>query len=102
MDMLMPVYDRDMSDSANLDMMVELLALSGRPLAHAMMMVMPEAWQSQEDMDVDTVGDVCDNCPDASNNDQANSDSDDFGDVVQFSIGHVANHRHYRITEQLV
>lgn len=52
MDMLMPIYDRDMSDSANLDMMVELLALSGRPLAHAMMMVMPEAWQSQDDMDV--------------------------------------------------
>jgi glutamate synthase (NADPH/NADH) large chain len=51
MDMLLPVYDRDMSDSANLDMMVELLVLSGRPLAQAMMMVVPEAWQTQEDMD---------------------------------------------------
>ncbi|EAR11077.1 glutamate synthase, large subunit, GOGAT [Reinekea sp. MED297] len=51
MDMLLPVYDRNMSDSANLDMMVELLVLSGRPLAQAMMMVVPEAWQSQDDMD---------------------------------------------------
>ncbi len=51
MDMLLPVYDRSMSDSANLDMMVELLVLSGRPLAQAMMMVVPEAWQTQEDMD---------------------------------------------------
>ncbi len=51
MDMLMPIYDRDMSDSANLDMMVELLVLSGRPLAQVMMMVIPEAWQTQENMD---------------------------------------------------
>ncbi|TXR51425.1 glutamate synthase large subunit [Reinekea thalattae] len=51
MDMLMPIFDRDMSDSANLDMMVELLVLAGRPLAHTMMMVVPEAWQTQEDMD---------------------------------------------------
>ncbi|MFT5084464.1 MAG: glutamate synthase (NADPH/NADH) large chain [Lentisphaeria bacterium] len=51
MDMLMPIYDRSMSDSANLDMMVELLVLSGRPLAQAMMMVVPEAWQTQDNMD---------------------------------------------------
>ena len=51
MDMLMPIYDRGMSDSANLDMMIELLVLSGRPLAQVMMMVIPEAWQTQEDMD---------------------------------------------------
>ncbi|MGV6859170.1 MAG: glutamate synthase large subunit [bacterium] len=51
MAMLLPIYDRNMSDSANLDMMVELLVLSGRPLAQAMMMVMPEAWQTQENMD---------------------------------------------------
>ncbi|MEJ2043107.1 MAG: glutamate synthase large subunit [Reinekea sp.] len=51
MSMLLPIYDRDMSDSANLDMMVELLVLSGRSLAQAMMMVVPEAWQTQEDMD---------------------------------------------------
>jgi glutamate synthase (NADPH/NADH) large chain len=51
MDMLLPIFDRSMSDSANLDMMVELLVLAGRPLAQAMMMVVPEAWQTQENMD---------------------------------------------------
>ena len=49
--MLHPICDRAMSDSANLDMVIELLVLSGRPLAHVMMMVIPEAWQTQEDMD---------------------------------------------------
>ncbi|EDY84130.1 Conserved region in glutamate synthase family [Verrucomicrobiia bacterium DG1235] len=49
--MLHPICDRSMSDSANLDMVIELLVLSGRPLAHVMMMVIPEAWQAQEDMD---------------------------------------------------
>ncbi|MDQ8204085.1 glutamate synthase large subunit [Pelagicoccus sp. SDUM812003] len=49
--MLHPICDRHMSDSSNLDMVIELLVLSGRPLAHVMMMVIPEAWQTQEDMD---------------------------------------------------
>ncbi|MCM2680633.1 glutamate synthase large subunit [Echinimonas agarilytica] len=49
--MLYPVCNRDNSDSANLDMVVELLVLSGRPLSQVMMMLVPEAWQSQEDMD---------------------------------------------------
>ena len=49
--MIHPVCDRAMSDSANLDMVIELLVLSGRPLAQVMMMVVPEAWQSQTDMD---------------------------------------------------
>ena len=49
--MLHPVCNKDSSDSANLDMAIELLVLSGRPLAQVMMMVVPEAWQSQEDMD---------------------------------------------------
>lgn len=49
--MLHPICDKAMSDSANLDMAIELLVLSGRPLAQVMMMVIPEAWQSQEDMD---------------------------------------------------
>ncbi len=49
--MLHPICDRSMSDSANLDMVIELLVLSGRPLAHVMMMAIPEAWQKQEDMD---------------------------------------------------
>ncbi|MCZ6674533.1 MAG: glutamate synthase-related protein, partial [Verrucomicrobia bacterium] len=49
--MLHPVSDRAMSDSANLDMVIELLVLSGRSVAQVMMMVIPEAWQSQKDMD---------------------------------------------------
>jgi len=49
--MLLPICNRGNSDSANLDMAIELLVLSGRPLAQVMMMVIPEAWQTQEDMD---------------------------------------------------
>lgn len=51
LEMLHPICDRAMSDSSNLDMVIELLVLSGRPLAQVMMMVIPEAWQSQENMD---------------------------------------------------
>ena len=51
LEMLNPVCNRDNSDSANLDMAIELLMLSGRPLAQVMMMVVPEAWQTQQDMD---------------------------------------------------
>lgn len=49
--MLYPICNRLNSDSANLDMAIELLILSGRPLAQVMMMVVPEAWQTQENMD---------------------------------------------------
>lgn len=49
--MLLPISNRSNSDSANLDMAIELLVLSGRPLAQVMMMVVPEAWQTQENMD---------------------------------------------------
>ncbi len=51
MAMLNPICNRDSSDSANLDMAVELLVLSGRPLPQVMMMMVPEAWQTQENMD---------------------------------------------------
>ena len=51
LELLMPICNRDNSDSANLDMAIELLVLSGRPLAQVMMMVVPEAWQSQDNMD---------------------------------------------------
>ncbi|REG87103.1 glutamate synthase large subunit [Algoriphagus antarcticus] len=50
---LMPITDKLKSDSANLDAMVELLTLSGRSLPHAMMMLVPEAWQDNEVMDRD-------------------------------------------------
>ena len=49
--MLHPVCDRTMSDSANIDMVIELLVLCGRSLPHVMMMLIPEAWQTQENMD---------------------------------------------------
>ncbi|WP_026973485.1 glutamate synthase large subunit [Aliagarivorans marinus] len=51
LEMIYPVCDLSRSDSANLDMCVELLVMSGRPLEQVMMMVVPEAWQTQDDMD---------------------------------------------------
>lgn len=51
MDMLVPIVSNDQSDSACLDNMVELLALTGRSLPHVMMMLIPEAWDGNEEMD---------------------------------------------------
>lgn len=48
---LFPICDPLNSDSANLDEMVELLVLSGRSLPHALMMLVPEAWQDNKMMD---------------------------------------------------
>ena len=50
-DLLLPICDKAHSDSANLDSIVEMLTLAGRSLPHAMMMVIPEAWQENEQMD---------------------------------------------------
>ncbi|AFL83749.1 glutamate synthase family protein [Belliella baltica DSM 15883] len=50
---LMPVTNKQYSDSANLDALVELLTLSGRSLPHVMMMLVPEAWQDNQMMDKD-------------------------------------------------
>ncbi|RLA79903.1 MAG: glutamate synthase subunit alpha, partial [Epsilonproteobacteria bacterium] len=36
------------SDSSVLDNVIELLTLAGRPLAHVMMMMIPEAWRDEE------------------------------------------------------
>jgi len=49
--MLMPVCDSAFSDSANLDLAVELLHMGGRSLPHVMMMLIPEAWQNNELME---------------------------------------------------
>ncbi|WP_339925502.1 glutamate synthase large subunit [uncultured Cyclobacterium sp.] len=49
--MLLPITNSKNSDSANLDSMVELLALSGRSLPHVLMMLVPEAWQDNKTMD---------------------------------------------------
>ncbi len=51
---LFPICDPLNSDSANLDEMVELLTLSGRSLPHALMMLVPEAWQDNKAMDENT------------------------------------------------
>ena len=50
LDMILPVTDEFGSDSSNLDMVVELLVLSGRPIEQVMMMIVPEAWQHHNQM----------------------------------------------------
>jgi len=50
---LLPVTNPEHSDSANLDSLVEMLVLDGRPLEQVMMMLVPEAWQNNEAMDKD-------------------------------------------------
>jgi len=51
MDMLLPIVTEGQSDSASLDNMIELLTLTGRSLPHVMMMLIPEAWDGNEEMD---------------------------------------------------
>lgn len=51
MEMLLPIISGEQSDSASLDNMIELLALSGRSLPHVMMMLIPEAWDGNDQMD---------------------------------------------------
>jgi glutamate synthase (NADPH/NADH) large chain len=51
MDMLLPIVTSGNSDSASLDNMIELLTMTGRSLPHVMMMLIPEAWDGNEQMD---------------------------------------------------
>ncbi|WP_373515442.1 glutamate synthase large subunit [Persicitalea sp.] len=51
MEMVLPICDIRQSDSANLDNAIELLYLTGRSLPHVMMMLIPEAWADNEQMD---------------------------------------------------
>ncbi len=48
---LFPICTPDASDSASFDEVVELLHLGGRSLAHAMLMMIPEAWENNNEMD---------------------------------------------------
>ena len=48
--MLHPILAEGQSDSASFDNVLELLVLAGRPLAHAMAMLIPEAWERDESM----------------------------------------------------
>jgi glutamate synthase (ferredoxin) len=48
---VLPVLDPDASDSGMLDNALELLTLAGRPLPHAVMMLLPEPWARDPEMD---------------------------------------------------
>ena len=51
MEMLLPIVTSEQSDSACLDNMIELLSMTGRSLPHVMMMLIPEAWDGNDQMD---------------------------------------------------
>ncbi|MFF9480339.1 glutamate synthase large subunit [Streptomyces sp. NPDC014733] len=50
-DRLFPVCTPDASDSASFDEVLELLHLGGRSLPHAVLMMVPEAWENSPSMD---------------------------------------------------
>ncbi len=49
---ILPVILKGKSDSASMDMVVELLLLTGRSLPEVMMMLVPEAWEKHSEMDI--------------------------------------------------
>ncbi len=50
-DPLLPICTEGASDSASFDEVLELLTLTGRSLPHAIMMMVPEAYEKQADID---------------------------------------------------
>ena len=50
MQRILPIIDADGSDSAMFDNVLELLVLAGRPIQHAVMMMIPEPWAGHESM----------------------------------------------------
>ncbi len=48
---LFPIVDPEASDSATFDEVLELLHLGGRSLPHAVLMMIPEAWENHTEMD---------------------------------------------------
>ncbi|MBB2912923.1 glutamate synthase (NADPH/NADH) large chain [Streptosporangium becharense] len=48
---LFPICDPDGSDTASFDETLELLHLAGRKLPHAVLMMIPEAWENHTEMD---------------------------------------------------
>ncbi|MEN9741728.1 MAG: hypothetical protein RIR66_684, partial [Actinomycetota bacterium] len=50
---IFPVCANGGSDSASLDEVIELLHLTGRSLPHAVLMLIPEAWENHTEMDPD-------------------------------------------------
>ncbi|MEJ2112575.1 MAG: glutamate synthase large subunit, partial [Flavobacteriaceae bacterium] len=47
---ILPIVLPKKSDSASMDMVVELLLMTGRPLPEVMMMLIPEAWEKNDEM----------------------------------------------------
>ncbi|WCL47609.1 glutamate synthase large subunit [Leptospira sp. GIMC2001] len=50
---MLPIVMEGQSDTATFDTVLELLFLAGRSLPHAVMMMIPEAWSKNKDMDPD-------------------------------------------------
>ncbi len=50
---LFPIIEPDCSDSGSLDNVLEFLMMSGRSLQEAVVMTVPEAWQSDSNMDAE-------------------------------------------------
>ncbi|MFJ8695218.1 glutamate synthase large subunit [Streptomyces roseolilacinus] len=48
---IFPICSPDASDSASFDEVLELLHLGGRSLPHAVLMMVPEAWENHDSMD---------------------------------------------------
>ena len=48
---LFPIIREGQSDTATFDNVLEFLVLTGRPLAHAVLMMIPEPWRNHESMD---------------------------------------------------
>ena len=51
LDKLFPIVEPDCSDSGSFDNVLEFMLMSGRTLQQAVMMMVPEAWQSDTNMD---------------------------------------------------
>ena len=56
MEKVIPVVQEGGSDSAIFDNVLELLVLSGRSIPHAVMMMVPEAYKTRNDLDPDVKG----------------------------------------------
>ena len=50
---ILPICSPGASDSASFDEVLELLSLSGRSLPHAILMMIPEAWEANDQMDAE-------------------------------------------------
>ncbi len=50
---LFPIVEPDCSDSGNFDNVLEFLLMTGRSLQEAILMMIPEAWQQHQQMDIE-------------------------------------------------